>query len=216
MTDSNTPEYPEASSAPAVPPSTPTGEFVARAGQYYRRTRYLMVVMLLGYGIYSLYDGFIHYPRDNQAFIDKEKAAAAAKGQNPDKVNKDTVPLPHPGLDVPFNQVFGIILPPLSLIVLVHVLRKSRGEIRFDGKTLSAPGHPPVPVENISAIDQRLWERKGIAYIDYDLGERKGRIMLDDFIYEREPIDGMYKAIVDQVAPEESSTSVEQPQTPSA
>jgi len=186
MTDSND---------TAAVSTEPAGEVVARAARYYRMTRYFMVLMLFGYGIYSIYDGFYRYPRENEE----------AK-----KLGKDV--LPHPGLDVPFNQFFGVLLPPLSIFMLFWCLRKSRGEIRFDGKNLTAPGHPPVPLENIVSMDQRLWDRKGIAYVDYDLGAQKGRIMLDDFIYEREPIDAIHDAIVKYIAPEDAkSESQENP-----
>jgi hypothetical protein len=181
MTETNAPETSTA----------PQGQVVARAARYYRMTRYFMVIVLLAYGVWSIRDGFYRYPREN----------AEAK-----KVGKDV--LPHPGLDVPFNQVFGILLPPLSLVMLIYCLRKSRGEIRFDGKVLSAPGHPPVPLENISAMDQRLWDRKGIAYVEYDLGNGKqGRIMLDDFIYERDPIDKIHDAILSYIGGDESTES---------
>ena len=167
---------------------------MAHAGTYYRITRYVMVVLLFGYGIMSIYDGFIRYPREN--------AEDTAKGLENVR---------HPGLDVPFNKSFGVGLPPLSIVMLIYVLRKSRGEFRFDGKTLFAPGHPPVPLENIVAVDQRLWDRKGIAYVDYDLGSDKGRITLDDFIYERPPIDAMHKAITEFIAPPETAASADAP-----
>lgn len=160
-----------------------TGPVVARAATYYRVTRYVMVVVLFGYGIWSIRDGFFRYPREN--------AEAKAAG-------KDV--LPHAALDVPFNQVIGVLLPPLSIFMLIYSLRKSRGEIRLDGQTLQAPGHPPVLLDAITAVDQRLWDRKGIAYVDYELPDRKGRITLDDFIYERTPIDEMHKRITEYVA----------------
>jgi hypothetical protein len=174
---------------PQADVSTPKSVVAARAATYYRMTRYFMVLMLFGYGVYSIIDGFYRYPRDN--------AAAHAEG-------KDV--LPHPGLDVPFNQTFGILLPPLSIVMLIYCLHKSRGEIRFDGNMLTAPGHPPVSLENITALDQRLWDRKGIAYIDYDLGnDQKGRITLDDFIYDRDPIDEIHKRISNYLSPPEAT-----------
>ena len=167
----------------ASSPAPAKGEVVARAATYYRVTRYIMVVVLFGYGIWSIRDGFFRYPREN--------AEAKAAG-------KDV--LPHAALDVPFNQVIGVLLPPLSIFMLIYSLRRSRGEIRFDGQTLNAPGHPPVPLDAITAVDQRLWDRKGIAYVDYELPDRKGRITLDDFIYERGPIDEMHKRITEYIA----------------
>lgn len=166
----------------------------ARAGSYYRRTRYIMFVLLLGYGAWSIYDGFYSWPKKNQDYYDKEAAAAIARGEDPAKaVNMEKAP--HPGLDIPFNRAVGIAMPPLALLMLVMVLRKSRGEIRMDNEMLHAPGHPPVPFSAITALDARQWDRKGIAYVDYELSGAKGRILLDDFVYEREPIDAIYDAI---------------------
>jgi hypothetical protein len=172
-----------------VSTSRSQGAIVARAATYYRMTRYLMVVVLLGYGLWSLYDGFYKWPM-----------------QNHDAQAKGIEVLPHPGLDVPFNRVFGIVLPPLSIVMLIYILRRSRGEIRLDEQTLTAPGHPPITLDQVTAIDQRQWERKGIAYVEYDVGAKKGRVMLDDFIYERQPIDEMYEKIVAYVAPPETDS----------
>jgi hypothetical protein len=175
-----------------LPPVAPSGEIVARAGTYYRVTRYIMVLVLFVYGLMSIYDGFYRYPKENKEDTDKGLENVR-----------------HPSLDVPFNKTFGVVLPPLSIVLLIHVLRKSRGEIRFDGKMIYAPGHPPVGLENIVSVDQRLWDRKGIAYVDYDLGSDKGRITLDDFIYDRPPIDAMHKAITEFILPPETSASAE-------
>src|SRR4051812_45547230 len=161
---------------------------VARAATYYRMTRYIMVAVLLGYGLWSIRDGFFAWP--------KQVAEARAAG-------KDI--LPHSQMDIRFNQVLGVLLPPLSILMLVMSLRKSRGEIALTADTLTAPGHPAVPLDAITAVDQRLWDRKGIAYVDYELPDRKGRITLDDFIYEREPIDEMHRRITNYLAPPEES-----------
>ena len=167
---------------------------VARAATYYRMTRYIMVAVLFGYGIWSIRDGFSAWP--------KQVAEARAAG-------KDI--LPHSQMDIRFNQVLGVLLPPLSILMLVMSLRKSRGEIAINGETLTAPGHPPIPFDAITAVDQRLWDRKGIAYVDYDLGAQKGRITLDDFIYDRDPIDEIHDRLVKQIAPE-----VEESDTPAS
>ena len=56
----------------------------------------------------------------------------------------------------------------------------------------------------ITAIDKRQWDRKGIAYVDYEVNGTHGRLKLDDFVYEREPTDRIYDAIVQFVQPAES------------
>ena len=47
-----------------------------------------------------------------------------------------------------------------------------------------------------------MWDRKGIAFVGYEgLDGRPGKLKLDDFIYEREPTDAIFKRIEDYVAP---------------
>jgi hypothetical protein len=85
----------------------------------------------------------------------------------------------------------------------------TRGAYRLSGNTLHAPGHPPVPLDAVRAIDQSKWDRKGIVYIDYELNGKTGRLKLDDFMYQREPTDQIHDRIVAAVAPGESATTGE-------
>ena len=162
------------------------GVITAKAANDYRWKRYILVAVLLGYGILSIRDGFYRYPKEN--------AEAQALGRDI---------LPHPGLDVQLNQVLGVLLPPFSMVLLGWSLYSSRGKYEYDGTTLTAPNHPPVPVTAIRKIDRTKWDRKGIAYLEYQVpGTAKGgRIRLDDFIYQREPIDQMFEHIEANVAP---------------
>lgn len=181
--------------------SDPKGPIVARAGRYYRIARYIMVAILFGYGLYSILDGFYRYPKANTEALEKQRQEAIARGANPDTAI-DPEKVPHPGLDIPFNQVIGCVLPPLSILYLFYMLHKSRGEYRLEGTTLHVPGHPAVPFENITEIDKRLWDRKGIVFISYDMGNgEQGTLKLDDFIYERDPTDEIFKRIEQFVAP---------------
>ena len=95
------------------------------------------------------------------------------------------------------QKLLAFSLPVAAVGLLVWMLYNSRGEYRFDGKTLSIPGHPPIDVESISAVDRKLWDRKGIAFIEYAGPDGSvGRARLDDFIYERGPTDAIYKQII--------------------
>lgn len=183
-------------------PSAPLGPIIARAGSYYRRTRYIMFVLLLGYGVWSIYDGFVGWPKHNQEWdrIDALQTEAEKAGDEQKKQAhiqaKAQLGERHSDFNVNFNRVVGVALPILAIVMLTVVLHRSRGEIRLENQVLTVPGHPPVPFAAITALDTRQWDRKGIAYVEYALPERKGRILLDDFIYEREPIDYIYDAIV--------------------
>jgi len=158
------------------------GVIIARGSRDYRWRRYALVIFIFGWGIWSIHDGFYRYPQENQAFHDKYPF---------------DVKIPHPGLDVQFNQWFGRILPPLSIVFLGWVLYNSRSSYQFDGQTLSVPGHPSVPVQSIVKIDRSRWDRKGIAYLHYQVAgtSKLGAIRLDDFIYDRVPTDEIFKHI---------------------
>ena len=185
------------------------GPIVARAGSYYRRTRYIMFVVLFGFGVYAIYDGFKGYPTHNRKFdeisrkIDQaanETEAAAAKEELRKHGDKQS------DFNVLFNKIVGLALPPLAILMLVWVLYRSRGEIRLENETLHVPGHPPVPFAAVTAVDTRLWDRKGIAYVEYTLPEgARGKFTLDDFIYDRPPIDAIYDALTAYIKGVESS-----------
>ena len=188
-----------------------TGSFattiVARAGRYYRNTRYLIAAICIGYGLWSIYDGFVRYPRANAAAIQKEvERVEAASGQPVTPAQREDIAskttLPHPGYDVPFNRRAGMILPPLGIALLAWALYNSRGEYRLADDVLHVPGHPPIPLDNIRKVDKRLWERKGIAYVEYEVpgSAQRRQFKLDDFVYERQPTDAIFERIEKHVS----------------
>jgi hypothetical protein len=163
-----------------APIATEQRPIVARAGQYYRVTRYIMTCVLFLYGGWAIYDGFINWPN---------------------------WPISHPNekpksdMDIHFNQVIGVALPQIAILLLIRSIYNSRGAYRLEDGVLYVPGHPPVPLDKIEKIDRELWDRKGIAFIDYNLssGNQAGSIRLDDFVYDREPTDQIFKAIEESV-----------------
>ena len=173
------PELPD-----AMPPTIdPPGPIVARPAKEYRIKRFLLVVLLLGYGLLSVRDGFFVYPRENEQ----------ARREHPGSAK-----LKHGAYDIPLNRAFGIGLPPLALLLLCWSLYSSRGQYELDlNEVLRIPGHPPIPLSAVAAVDRAKWDRKGIALIEYEVpGGAKGRAKLDDFIYQREPTDRIFDRIL--------------------
>lgn len=181
-------ESPEQSAAPAPEPITPESPVVAKAGRYYRNARFFMVLLTLGLGVYFLYDGFIGYPKENAEF--------AAKPENQDAQGNLINKLPHSDLDLLIQKCLGFTLPPCAFAYLWFFMNRSRGAYRFDGKTLQIPGHPPFTLAQITDLDKRLWDRKGIAYLSYNVNGTKGKATLDDFIYDQKPTDRIYDAVL--------------------
>src|SRR5687767_10599877 len=193
-------------------PATST-EIVAPPATYYRWTRYVMAIMLIGGGLWFAYDGWIGWPGHNERLyaVQRERDAAEKAGDST-KVTQLNVKISkmnrhYSGKDLLAQRALGAVLPPAGVALLIWTLYNSRGAYRLSGDTLHVPGHPPVPLSAIRRIDKRLWDRKGIAFIDYELdgatggSERSGQLKLDDFVYERKPTDEIYERIEHYVTP---------------
>ncbi len=166
------------------------GVIIAKPGRYYRIARYLMTLLLLAYGAWSIYDGFVSWPQ---------------------------WPVTHPmeqpktATDIMLNKVLGVVLPPAGLFILFWALYQSRGEYRLENGILHVPGSPPIPLEKIHSVNRESWDRKGIAYVEYDLADppprgstgapksARGTFKIDDFVYDRAPADQIFKAIEDHL-----------------
>jgi hypothetical protein len=176
----------------------PPGDIVAKYSRSYR-IKWLVMGFVLAFGAaYFLYDGYVGYPKANE----KAKQEAIAQGKPaPERVHSET--------DIWLQKVIGYGLIPVSAFVLFWAMHSSRGEYRLANDVLHVPGHPPVPLDAIRAIDQSQWDRKGIAKIDYEVNGVTGTLKIDDYIYEREPTDQIHERILKAVAPPEESPSVQ-------
>ena len=202
MTAFDPQQTPTDDSPPADAPPPP-GPHAARAGSYYRNVRYVIFALILGLGLYFLYDGFVGYPAENAEYdrVQAELADATAYGETDRKIElaEELRGLDnHSDEDIFLQKLLGFLLPPVAILLLARWLRISRGEIRLDeDDTLHAPGHPPIPADRITAIDDGRWDRKGISHVAYDLADgRAGSVKLDDFVYDRGPVDRIHDRLV--------------------
>ena len=187
-------------------PADPSGEIIARAGTYYRWTRYLISIgLLIIYGSFFIKDGFFTWPKERERAQTLERMGSHPEVQ------------PHSETDIRFQKVLGVTMPSLGLALLIWTLHHSRGQYRLAGHTLYVPGHPPVPLESILKMDKTLWDKKGIAVIEYALPASEGspgpraesrELKLDDFVYDRDPTDAIVARIEQIIAPPEEEAAV--------
>jgi hypothetical protein len=201
---------------------TPETDIVAPAGSYYRRTRYIMAVLLIGGGLWFAYDGWIGWPGHN-ARLDAAETARDDAAKAGDKLKETELNVEiskmnrrYTTKDLLLQRALGLLLPPAGAALLIWTLYNSRGVYRLSSDTLHVPGHPPVPLSAIRRVDKRLWDRKGIAYIDYELegagaDGKTGRIKLDDFVYERKPTDEIFERIESFISPAAADPGTESP-----
>jgi hypothetical protein len=170
---------------PAVPAAVDE-PIVARGARYYRNTRYIFSLVLLVMGAWFAYDGFHNWPRQNELHLLHVRDPVAYPQDYP---SRDSA-------SIALQKVLGVALPLAGIGLIAWTLYSSRGAYRLSGDVLSVPGHPDVPLANITQIDKSKWDRKGIAKLDYELPDgRKGRLTLDDFVYDRPPTDRILETI---------------------
>jgi hypothetical protein len=199
-----------AADIPAGPaPRTYEPAIVARAGTYYRATRYIMVLVLVVCGGLFAYDGWRGWPAEAAKFdqLRHELDELEQLKSKPDKLteyDQKSVEIRkykhRSALDIRVQKALGISLPIAAFLLLLWMLRNSRGAYRLNNQTLEVPGHPPVPLEQITKLDETLWDRKGIAFVEYQTPVFRGRMRLDDFIYQRDPTDAIYEKIKQHMA----------------
>jgi hypothetical protein len=183
--------------------SAPT--IVARPSHHYRdyrAKRLYMAIMLIAGGLWFGYDGFIAWPRENariaQLGKDIETARRADDEATVRRLDAEHSALKqHSEMDLLIQKILCFSLPALGIAVFAWSFYQSRGTYHLVDNVLSVPGHPPVPLDAITSIDKTDWERKGIAYLHYELPGpgAKGRLTLDDFVYERDPTDAIFKHV---------------------
>lgn len=179
--------------APAV---SSTGDLVARADFQYRWRVYLFFILVFGYGLLSIRDGFFRWPQQNA-----EWDAMRAQGKMPPQVN-------HNEAGILINQVLGVVFPAVSLPLFLWLMYRSRGEYRLTGDTLTAPGHPPVQLDKIVALDKSRWDRKGVALVEYQTPDGKSNhIALRDMVYHRTTTDQIVERIESYLRESGSGTS---------
>lgn len=185
-------------------PEAAGADIVARGGRYYRWARFFIALLFFAYGMWCIRDGFFKYPRENEAAIQAEIDRIEKTGEHLTAERRQEIRAqakqphgpPDAKYDVPLNRGLACLLPPVAILVLIRTLYRSRGEIRLSGDALSVPGHGAIPLDSVRKIDKRLWERKGIALVEYEqAGGPARRFRLDDFVYERDPIDRILERI---------------------
>lgn len=175
-----------------------SNRIVAGPGRYYRTMRFIMVLGILGFGAYFLYDGFIGYPRINARLAELRKEL----GGNPTTerkiaIDKELADLGsgESGQSIATQKALGFALPAVAIAYMVFFLRRSRGQVIWENGTLHHPGHPPLTLAQMTSIENKMWKKKGIAYLKYDADGKRGVIRLDTFFHDEKAMDAIYDII---------------------
>lgn len=183
---------------PVEEPVPPPGEYTAKAGSYYRNVRYVIFIAALALGAYFLYDGYVRYPAQNERYTEllnrQNELQEAGRESEAAEVRRELDNYKyHSDTDILVQKILGYGLPPVAILLMARWWYRSRGRVRLDPHdTLHVPGRDPIPLASMTSMDDSLWERKGITSIDYTTSDGERRVRLDDFVYQRGPIDKIH------------------------
>jgi hypothetical protein len=158
---------------------------VARADFQYRWRVYAFFIIVVGYGLWSLHDGFIKWPADNQRWHEME-----AKGLTAREIESMKLVPPHNEAGILINQALGVVLPSIGIPLFIWLMYRSRGAYRLADETLRVPGREPIPLDRIQSLDKSRWDKKGIAVVEYHAADGSARTFaLRDMVYARKTTD---------------------------
>lgn len=181
---------------------------VAKAGSYFRNARFLLGGLLVLFGGWCYYDGYVAWPARNVQIASLESRRTELQNTSPvddQAVGMISAELQKIGdkksdLSIRINEYLTVALPLFGAALVAWAMYKSRGQIRLENDVIHSPASPPVPLSAITDVDTALWDRKGIARINYKLADgTTGILVLDDFVYEQKPIDAMYDHVLSKL-----------------
>ncbi|MBX2850901.1 MAG: hypothetical protein KTR15_04045 [Phycisphaeraceae bacterium] len=174
----------------------------------YRNRLLLIAVGALFYAALCVYDAKIKYPDQIEArealedlkvkspsdWKDRWPEVAEANGWDPTKEPKE-----RSQGDIATQWWQFAVVFPIGTYCLISVLIWSRRSIGIDETRFYAYGGAEVPFEAITRIDASRWDRKGIARVYYNAGEIEKSVLIDDFKFERQPTDEIFKRLKEAV-----------------
>lgn len=185
----------------------------------YRWRLVLISLLMLGFGVYCLYDWQVTYPRTKEIGLTYQ----ALKESNPENypelwpsVAAESGWPTEPPLKIKnekqydtdiFTQLLmALITLPIGFYFLGKLILESRRWVAMDEQGLTASGGRRIPWSHIQSVDDTRWKTKGILWVHYvDEQGRAGKVLLDDFKAEREPVKRIVEAVQAHLYPQSDS-----------
>ncbi len=200
-------------------PSTPTGPIRSTISTGYRLRLGLMGLGLAGFGCWALYDGLVNYPQQNVIYAEFEKfkethddwqtswaAHAEPLGY---ETNYNKLKKRGQTKDIYAQYLYAGLTLPFGLWFLSGFAKSFGRWVEADDRGVRNHKGVDVAWDQVTGMDDNRWKAKGIAYLRYDGGTSggEGRVLLDDWKFDRETTDAIYKLAKDKVSKPETDTA---------
>jgi len=152
--------------------------------------------------LWFYYDGFIGYPKSAERYRDYQQLTEEliSSGKAVDKRDQIVVErwrdfATENGWDrkIPKNKTekdfsnqkkYGSVLVIIGIALLAWYRKSTRLIVKFDGVTITGTDGSQVKASEITRLDKRKWENKGIIYAYYQDEEKEKKMTLDAYKFD--------------------------------
>ncbi len=198
--DSSSESLPHSDTASEISEAAQSGPIeriavTSHVGRHYVVRLSLMMLMFMGWGCWSLYDGFVKYPeqlRTYEAFEELKESDRISEWPALREANGwPETPKVRTERDVMTQHIQALLTFPLGLYFLI-------GLLRYMGRTVStneqgevvASWGVTVRADQVTELNNMRWPTKGISMVTYESeGGGTKKIVLDNWKFEQHEMD---------------------------
>ena len=193
--------------------------------EWKRRWLILTGFMFAG-ALWFYYDGFIGYPKMAERYQEYEQLTEKliSSGKAVDKRDqivvetwrdyateqgwKRDVPKKKGEKDFSTQKKFGSFLVVVGLILLGWYRKSTQQSVLFDGTTITGTDGNQVKAADVSSIDKRKWENKGIVYAHYEKDGNSLKMTL--YAYKFDGVEKIVEVLDRHLDPEATTDPVKE------
>ncbi|MEX0641230.1 MAG: hypothetical protein WD468_00935 [Pirellulales bacterium] len=178
----------------------------------YSRRFLIMGAAICGFSLWSLYDGYIKYPREQARGLKFDELTSEGRQNEWDEFAISqgwSNSIPHEpksqedfATSIYMQYAMAILTAVIGLPMLLMVL-KSRGNwIESTDSGINTSWGESFNFDQVLRVDKKRWQKKGIAKVTYQDGNRQRRFVADDFKYERPTMDRILFELEQRIDPD--------------
>jgi len=178
----------------------------ARISSIWNKQKLLIAIAFIGIGAWFFYDGLVGWPasnerwREHDRFVKEQKvkewpAFAKSHGwveEAPEKL--------HTRGDLIGQYVLGGLALTIGVILFTYWATQRRRVLRMDEEAVYTTSGTRVPFDDITGVNKKKWETKGIARVRYTQEGRNREFVVDDYKFETAPTRQILEEIEKRLA----------------
>ncbi|MEM1158518.1 MAG: hypothetical protein AAF649_01630 [Verrucomicrobiota bacterium] len=177
-------------------------EIHATLTKEWKRRWLILTGFIFAGALWFYYDGFIGYPKMAERYEKYEQLTEEliSSGKAVDKRDQIVIeswreyateqgwerdiPKNKDEKDFSNQKKYGSVLVVASLVLLGWYYKSTRLSVHFDGTTITGTDGNQVKAVDVTSIDKRKWENKGIVYAHYSKDDHAQKMTLDAYKFD--------------------------------